>query len=105
MSIKRYYLLISGLIIFNVSQAEIYRCPDHDWFLDREDVGFEHVHHIVTLNGQIVIKELEDAMWYIEDVKCSPEGFVIDASHIQYGDPSTETFTLTVKDECNYELR
>ena len=84
--------------------AKEYSCKEHDHILKRESIGHEHVNHRLFLNGRILIKELADAMWFIETVNCSKEGFEIIASHVQYNEPTQKKFVLVIVDKEQYRV-
>jgi len=84
--------------------ASKYSCKEHEYYLSLKSAGFEHVNHKLLLNGKVLIKELEESMWFIESVKCNKKGFNIIASHIQYNDPTKKEFLLVIKNSENYEI-
>lgn len=85
--------------------ASTFKCAEHDNYLVLEAGGFEHVNHRLYLNGNVLIKELEQGMWFIEEAQCTKNGFKVTASHIQYNDPTKKTFTLSIKSNNTYELK
>lgn len=72
--------------------AETYECKEHGNVITVGAYGTEHVNHKVRLNGKKRIMELENELWFIEEVSCSKQGFNIVASHAQYGDKNTKAF-------------
>ena len=96
------------LVLFSSTvfgQSKMHECSEHSHFLLIESAGFEHVTHRPLLNGKIVIKELEKAMWFIEEVSCSEKGFEITASHKQYNEPTKKTFSVTIISNDKYEIK
>lgn len=87
------------------SWAEEYKCKEHKHFLVLEAGGYEHVNHHLLVDGETLIKELEEAMWFIEEVSCTNDGFKVVASHVQYGDPTKQEFTIKVIGKGNYEIK
>lgn len=81
-----------------------YNCTEHGHYLTLNTHGFEHVNHNLVLNGNIIIKELKEALWFIEDVKFISQGFEVVASHAQYNDLTKKTFTLTIINQDKYEI-
>ncbi len=104
-SMKRISGLIYGLLLASTANAAEYRCQEHDWYLVRMDVGFEHVNHRLMINGNYLVKELAEAMWFIENVSCTSVGFRIHASHVQYNDPTKQVFLLNIISPRKYELK
>jgi len=80
-------------------------CKEHDNFLLIEEVGHDHVNHIVSLNGKTKIKELIKNNWFIEQVMCNKEGFEIVASHIQYNEPTKSKFKIRIVGKDSYEFK
>ncbi|MDH5769593.1 MAG: hypothetical protein OEZ31_11665 [Nitrospirota bacterium] len=100
------YLSLS-LLLLSVSlslSAEEYSCKEHNHILKRQSIGHEHVNHRLFLNGRILIKELADAMWFIETVTCTQKGFEIIASHVQYNEPTQKKFVLVIVDKEQYRV-
>lgn len=94
-------------ILFSVSavaETEKYTCENHPHYLSVTSVGHEHVNHMPYLNGSILITELEQGSWFIEKVVCTNSGFAITASHIQYGDQTTQTFDVYITNSSEYEI-
>lgn len=102
---KKLIALIFVFLFCSPSWAKEYKCSEHNNFLVLKEGGFEHVNHNLLLNGKTLIKELEQAMWFIEEVKCTSNGFEIIASHIQYGDPAKQKFVLKVTGPLQYEIK
>jgi hypothetical protein len=82
-----------------------HKCKEHGNFLVIKERGFEHVNHTLLVNGKTPVKELEEAMWFVETVKCTATGFEIEASHRQYNDPTKQTFVLKITDPSKYEVK
>ena len=81
-----------------------HECKEHTNFLTIESGGVGHVIHKPRLNGSVLIKELEEAMWFIEEVSCTKDGFKVLASHVQYNDPTKKQFRIVVKSVDTYEI-
>lgn len=100
-------LIISILVLASPISvfATEYKCNEHGYYLTLKTGGFEHVNHNLLLSGKVLIKELEEAMWFIEEVKCISEGFEVVASHIQYNDPTKKKFIIKVINNEKYEIK
>jgi hypothetical protein len=103
----RKLLILSVLIssFGSLSWAGEYRCKEHEHFLLLEERGFEHVNHSVLVDGETLINELEEAMWFIEEVACTDVGFKVVASHVQYNDPTKKEFIIKVVGKGKYEIK
>ncbi|MCP4487174.1 MAG: hypothetical protein GY820_07640 [Gammaproteobacteria bacterium] len=99
------YILFLLLVLPCQLIASTFKCAEHDYYLILETGGFEHVNHHLYLNGEILIKELEEGMWFIEETQCTNSGFNVIASHIQYNDSTKRTFTLNIKNNTSYEIK
>jgi len=101
---KNIFIIFIVLYSANVWSKTI-NCKEHGNYLQIEEVGHDHVNHIVTLNGKIKIKELIDNNWFIEKALCTKEGFEIVASHIQYNEPTKNKFSIRVVGNDRYEIK
>lgn len=97
-------LTIALLTIAPIWAKDGHECREHPYSLVLEEHGFEHVNHTLLINGKTPIKELEEAMWFIEKIKCAPNGFEIEASHMQYNEPEKQKFLLKILSSKKYEL-
>ncbi len=103
---KNTVIILLAVLSFSVfGESKLYECSEHSSSLVIDSNGFEHVNHRPILNGDILISELVDASWFIEDVACSKLGFEITASHIQYRDPTKTIFSIIVKSNSTYEIK
>lgn len=103
---KNTVIILQSLLSFSVfGEAKNYECTEHNSSLLIKSIGFEHVNHQPLINGQVVVSELVDAMWFIEEVSCSELGFDITASHIQYNDPTKMQFKIIVNSDSTYEIK
>ena len=99
-------IIFLSVLSFSVfGESNNYECSEHKSSLLIESIGLEHVNHRPLINGEVVISELVDAMWFIEDVSCSKLGFDITASHIQYNDPTKMQFKVIVNSDSTYEIK
>jgi len=85
--------------------ADVYECSEHSHSLNIVEVGFEHINHKVYLNNQTLIKELVDHLWFIEEVHCTIQGFLLVVSHVQYNDPDEREFNLRITGINTYQLK
>ena len=81
-----------------------HECSEHSFYLDIQAVGHEHANHLVSLNGQVRLTELAEGNWFIERVECTNQGFSIEASHRQYGDPAKSTFSIQAFEGPAYKI-
>ena len=103
---KSIVIFLAAVLSFSAfGQTKTYECAEHGFSLIIDSGGFEHVNHRPLINGEVIISELVDAMWFIEEVSCTSLGFKIIASHIQYNDPDRKTFNIVVHSESAYEIR
>ncbi len=103
---KNTVIILLSVLSFSVfGESKTYECTEHNSSLLIESIELEHVSHRPLINGEVVIAELVDAMWFIEDVSCSKLGFEITASHIQYNDPTKMIFKIIVNSDSTYEIR
>jgi len=84
--------------------AQEYSCVEHAHTLSLKETGFEHVNHLLLLNGKEPLWELVESMWFIEQVACIPEGYELLVSHRQYGDSSTKLLILNIVNRVQYEI-
>lgn len=84
--------------------ADEYICLEHPHTLILEETGFEHINHLLLLNGEVPIQELAEAMWFIENISCAPYGYQLLASHRQHGDDRTRVFNLNIINREQYEI-
>lgn len=89
----------------HLDSGKEYRCKEHGYYLTLEQRGFDHVNHRLLLTGKVLIKELDKAMWFIEDVKCTSSGFSITASHIQYNEPTKRKFRIEILSKDKYKVQ
>jgi len=105
-SMKNTVIILLSILSSSVfGESKNYECTEHNSSLLIKSIGFEHVNHQPLINGEIVISELVDAMWFIEEVSCSKLGFDITASHSQYNDPTKMKFRVVVNSDSTYEIR
>ena len=69
-----------------------------------EAKGFEHIVHELKINGNIMVTELLDGNWFIEEVNCKKSGFEIVASHAQYSDKTKKVFMLSYSNSQGYQI-
>lgn len=98
-------LLLLGVAVSARAGMAVTHCKEHPHTLSVQPVGKEHVNHRVTLNRKTHVTELEKGMWFVESVTCTSHGFVLDASHAQYSDPTRRRFHLTVRPKDGYDLK
>ena len=79
-------------------------CKEHRHTLRVSSVGFEHVSHRLELNRRTLVTEAEKQNWFVESVSCTADGFLLQVSHRQYGDPTTKKFYLKPKGGSAYAL-
>jgi hypothetical protein len=84
--------------------ASKFECKYLDYNLELEAKGFEHVVHVLKINGETAITELTKDNWFIEEVKCTKLGYEIIASHIQYKEPTKKVFMLTFNKKNGYKI-
>jgi len=101
----KFLLITFTLISFN-SYASVskFECKYLDYYLELESKGFEHIVHILKINGETTINELVKDNWFIEEVICTKLGFKIIVSHIQYSDPTKKVFMLTFDNKHGYKI-
>lgn len=92
------------LVLTFPAGADEYLCLEHPHALVLEETGFEHVNHLLLLNGEVPVQELAEAMWFIENVSCAPYGYQLLASHRQYGDDNTRVFNLNIINREQYAI-
>lgn len=102
---KNTALLVFVLLFCPFSWSKEFKCKEHSNSVLLGTSGKEHVNHSLMLNGKVLIKELSEQMWFVEQVKCTSRGFEIVASHAQYGDQTKRTFVLTVTGAQKYEIK
>ena len=81
-----------------------YQCDEHTYSLKIEEIGGEHVNHVLKLNNSVPIEEIHSENWFVEEVLCLTQGFKIIASHRQYNDPRRKEFILKIINQDRYEL-
>jgi len=99
---KKTILLLFLLLTDSLFSNE-YLCKEHNQKLKIIEQGLEHVNHNVYYNN-ILIKELQQGMWFIEKIQCTKNGFKLIASHIQYNDPTTKIFFLEIDKNKHFKL-
>ena len=81
-----------------------FECKYLDYNLTLEAKGFEHIVHVLKINGETTITELVKNNWFVEEVECNKTGFKIVASHIQYNEPTKKVFMLTFIKNQGYKI-
>ena len=104
MSRNTLVIFSTALLLMGSSAAEVTRCDDHTHTLTVEGIGYEHVNHLVRINGKIPVQELIDELWFIEEVQCTASGFLLEASHAQYGEHQQKSFEITILDMNTYSI-
>ena len=86
----KYRIYLLSLLVFitfnSIASTSKFECKYLDYHLELEAMGFEHITHVLKINGKTTISELVKDNWFIEEVVCNESGFKIIASHIQYND-------------------
>ena len=101
----KFLFIILTLITVNASaSSSIFECKYLGYNLELETKGFEHIVHILKINGETTINELVKDNWFIEEVICTKLGFKIIVSHIQYSDPTKKVFMLTFDNKHGYKI-
>ena len=97
-------ILILLFLLTNSLFSNEYVCKEHNQTLKVVEKGLEHINHNVYFN-KILIKELQDNMWFIEKVQCTSNGFKLIASHIQYNNSTKKIFLLKMDKNKHYLLK
>lgn len=106
MKIIRLTLLFTLLFVSFYSSASTskFDCKYLNYHLVLEAKGFKHIVHELSINGEILITELLDDNWFMEEINCKKSGYEIVASHIQYNDPVKQVFKLTYSSKRGYTI-
>jgi len=101
----KFWLILLTLVSFNsLASTSKFECKYLDYNLVLEAGGIEHVVHRLSINGNIIVNELVEGSWFIEEVNCKETGFEIIASHIQYNEPTKKSFMLTFSLDKGYKI-
>jgi len=84
--------------------AETHRCKDHSSVLTIEFVGASRTNQWAWFNGHKLIFELANDLWFIENVTCTKDGFLISASKITAGIRKIQKFELIIGEDGLYEI-
>ncbi len=99
-------LIIISILFSSDCLATFYECDNHSYHLKLQLGGSEHVNHKLFFNGEILVKELYEQLWFIEDVVCIESGFKITTSYAQYNQPEhKETFEITGRNNTEYRIK
>ncbi|MBA6302363.1 hypothetical protein [Colwellia sp. MB02u-14] len=101
----KFCIIFLALTSFNsFASTSTFECKFLSYNLELEAKGFDHIIHELKVNGNIVVTELLDGSWFIEEVNCKKSGFEIVASHAQYNDKTKKVFMLTYSDKQGYKI-
>ena len=101
---KLLLIILSLVAFYSSASTSQFDCKYLDYNLELEAMGFEHITHVLKINGKTTISELVKDNWFIEEVVCNESGFKIIASHIQYNDPTKKVFMLTFNPQQGYKI-
>ena len=101
----KFLLIILTFVSFNsLASTSKFECKYLDYNLVLEAGGIDHVVHKLSINGKIIVNELVEGSWFIEEVNCKETGYEIIASHIQYNEPTKKSFMLTFSLDKGYKI-
>jgi hypothetical protein len=101
----KFWIILLVLTTFDsFASTSKFECKFLSYNLELEAKGFEHIVHELKVNGNIVVTELLDGSWFIEEVNCKKSGFEIVASHAQYNDKTKKVFMLTYSNKQGYKI-